>query len=278
MKKSFTLVELLVVIAIIAILAGLVMPALGHAQAKGRTTECINNKRQVMTVLRMYANDHTSMVPYIVSVKKGDNDVMRPYSWILGGLGSGNYEKELISRKTMVCNTLNKKELDKTTGANAFGMVDVAFGGTGWYDAVARNETSKTNKNKYGRFVAKALEGSDQASQSTRTVAYVLEKMKSPSEMILLADAFTVPSSEQEQGYWSFTPGDNLPSFNSAVASSEDSMQVNEQTPGNRTLIGVVHAGSTTVAYADGRAEALTGKQLETSVLNVTKYYNETFE
>ena len=277
MKKSFTLIELLVVIAIIAILAGLVMPALGHAQAKGRTTECINNKRQVMTVLRMYANDHTSMVPYLLSTE-GTNRVMRPYSWILGGLGNGTYGKELVSKKAMVCNTLNKKDLDLTNGTNAFGMVDVAFGGSGWYDAVARGEATKTNKNKYGRFVAKALEGTDGTGTSGRTVAYVLEKMKSPSEMILLADAFTVPTSEQEQGYWSFTPEDIAPSFNSAVASSEDSMKVNDQTPGTRTLIGVVHAGSTTVAYADGRAESLTGKQLETSVLNVSKFYDESFE
>ena len=99
MKKNFTLIELLVVIAIIAILAGLVMPALGHAQAKGRTTECLNNKKQIITVLRMYANDHTSMVPYMINV----NGTMRPYSWILGGLGGSddaekNYTKVLVSK------------------------------------------------------------------------------------------------------------------------------------------------------------------------------------
>ena len=268
MKKSFTLIELLVVIAIIAILAGLVMPALGHAQAKGRTTECINNKRQVMTVLRMYANDHTSMVPYMLSTEH-DSRVMRPYSWILGGLGTGNYAKEMISKKAMVCNTLNKKELDPN-GTNAFGMLDVGFGESGsWYN---------DNRAAVGRFVAKALEGNEGAETTGRTVAYVLEKMKKPSDMILLADAFTVPSSEQEQGYWSFTPRDEDPNYNSAVASNGDSIKVSGQNPGSRTLIGVVHAGVTTVAYADGRAESLSDKQLETSSLKVTKYYNDNFE
>jgi prepilin-type N-terminal cleavage/methylation domain-containing protein/prepilin-type processing-associated H-X9-DG protein len=60
---AFTLIELLVVIAIIAILAGLLLPALGRTQARGQVAFCQNNQRQLALALVCYANDHRSLFP-----------------------------------------------------------------------------------------------------------------------------------------------------------------------------------------------------------------------
>lgn len=123
MRRAFTLIELLVVIAILALLIGILIPAISGARETARAARCASNLSQLFMMVRSYADQYRGLSPAL------GRPYDKPPNWALvvqqaSGLGGSNADELYTARSVLVCPTARAfygREMTRTYAINVTG-------------------------------------------------------------------------------------------------------------------------------------------------------------
>ena len=221
-RRGFTLLELLIVIAIVAIIAGMLLPALNRARERANSIACVSNLRQIQYAVGGYADDHRGIFPNVYGNSiTGDKDP--DANWIYT-IYQGKY---LSGGAVFHCNSQHRK----TDADDAKFLADPAS--VRFYN----NGSYGFNWLYLGTRILEGRNGDRQWNLFCFNNGQLRNRIRKPSETISLVDVVRVGSRERGSCVASYM----------YLNSSEESRE--ELLDGN---VDPRHSGGCNIAWVDG--------------------------